>query len=716
MNIKTSLLAIVFLLGMGTQSLSQASVRPQESEDSVAKIENMDMWLERLEERLYPKAECERNGNRCAHFLEMSAKPSENGSLDLIFRIEAQERSSLPLPSISGGEIEGISVRALKKNGRIIVLAERGMSTIKIQIRPISAELAIDFAEFRPKFVSWAGKGWQMTEQKKSGEAISQVILSKEIQGKGGQAPSESPEGKASSEISDVKPYFSITRIIRAEQKRIWTETRVSRLSDSTKPLETMIDLLPGERPANQRVSEDGKRVVISFASGASSTSYVAEFEPKEEIALQAPNRLDWKETWIAEISPRLFPGFEGLQPVDLTEGGMIWLPSPGEKTRISMGAKALMSGAAVAIDSVMWKTALGEGVMRHSGQITARASTAEKLGIKIPEGWELAGVFVNNEKGRSRKGTDAIEIDVPAGKSQIALSFEENRGPKMVESAPAISFGKDTANMWWGVDSGGRWVLWGGGSGIRPSVLFWGALFVLAVLGWQGQKRISSPWMPKSFGWVIIGGPLLATNPWGIAWLVIFALSLEWKARRPSVAWWNGRQIVIFAAGLASLSVLIEAAYQGLAGYPDMMIRSSVPRFSDELHGAGQEIAMKAYRMGWYSDRSAGNFLDGWLVSAPIWAWRGMMLLWALFMAREIARRLPRAWEVICEGGIWISSKNDGKKEHFWKKGESAKTSDKDSPKQESQEDGTEAKERDSKPGASPWAAAEKTLSDGDG
>ncbi len=45
---------------------------------------------------------------------------------------------------------------------------------------------------------------------------------------------------------------------------------------------------------------------------------------------------------------------------------------------------------------------------------------------------------------------------------------------------------------------------------------------------------------------------------------------------------------------------------------------------------------------------------MSAWVITAPIGAWRWMMLIWALWMAREIAKRLPKLWGALSAGGLW--------------------------------------------------------------
>lgn len=74
----------------------------------------------------------------------------------------------------------------------------------------------------------------------------------------------------------------------------------------------------------------------------------------------------------------------------------------------------------------------------------------------------------------------------------------------------------------------------------------------------------------------------------------------------------------------------LVSGIYGGLVGNPESMQQAH--------HLTGRTMA-------WYSDLAKNGFLDAWWFSLPIWAWRGMMLVWALAMVKGLTNMLPKAW-----------------------------------------------------------------------
>ncbi|WP_277458405.1 hypothetical protein [Methylococcus capsulatus] len=64
------------------------------------------------------------------------------------------------------------------------------------------------------------------------------------------------------------------------------------------------------------------------------------------------------------------------------------------------------------------------------------------------------------------------------------------------------------------------------------------------------------------------------------------------------------------------ALSILLSAMHQGLLGLSDMGITG---------------YDSNAYRLNWYTDRSGPLLPEPWVISVPLFAYRLLMLAWAL-------------------------------------------------------------------------------------
>jgi hypothetical protein len=55
-----------------------------------------------------------------------------------------------------------------------------------------------------------------------------------------------------------------------------------------------------------------------------------------------------------------------------------------------------------------------------------------------------------------------------------------------------------------------------------------------------------------------------------------------------------------------------------------------------------------------WYADRVSGDAPAAGVLSLPLWLYRVLMLLWALWLAASLVRAAGPAWRAFSEGGLW--------------------------------------------------------------
>jgi hypothetical protein len=60
-----------------------------------------------------------------------------------------------------------------------------------------------------------------------------------------------------------------------------------------------------------------------------------------------------------------------------------------------------------------------------------------------------------------------------------------------------------------------------------------------------------------------------------------------------------------------------------------------------------------------WYADRVSGDTPAAGVLSLPLWLYRGLMLLWALWLAASLVRGAGPGWRAFSEGGLWRSLPN---------------------------------------------------------
>jgi len=200
------------------------------------------------------------------------------------------------------------------------------------------------------------------------------------------------------------------------------------------------------------------------------------------------------------------------------------------------------------------------------------------------------------------------------------------------------------------------RWPVWVNGPAIGPAMLYWGVLLVivLAALGLPYLTRRLGLDVPIStIGWLLLGLGLSTINSYGV--LVIAIMFLLLSARKQYInplsmsrLQFNTLQIGIFLwVAFALMSVLI-AIPMGLLSTPEMKV-------------VGNGSSSHFYR--YYQDGSGGELPIATVVSVPLFAYRVVMLLWALWLSTRLIQWVIWTWQCVKEKGIWQTKPPQEKK-----------------------------------------------------
>ena len=98
--------------------------------------------------------------------------------------------------------------------------------------------------------------------------------------------------------------------------------------------------------------------------------------------------------------------------------------------------------------------------------------------------------------------------------------------------------------------------------------------------------------------------------------------------------------QIALALLTLTALGALFFAIQTGLLGSPDMKIA-----------GNGSSSGL----LRWYQDRAGNALPRPWLLSLSLWFYRGVMLVWALWVAQALVGWLRWGWQQWSQGGYWL-------------------------------------------------------------
>jgi hypothetical protein len=130
---------------------------------------------------------------------------------------------------------------------------------------------------------------------------------------------------------------------------------------------------------------------------------------------------------------------------------------------------------------------------------------------------------------------------------------------------------------------------------------------------------------------------------------VVVWLFAFDWRGRgaQPrNESFFNLSQIGLVVLTLVALVSLISAVPQGLLGSPDMHVTGN---------------GSTAQGLQWFADRSNDVLPQASAISVPLWVYKTLMLLWALWLANALIGWLRDAFAAWTRDGYWRNSTKPG-------------------------------------------------------
>jgi hypothetical protein len=101
----------------------------------------------------------------------------------------------------------------------------------------------------------------------------------------------------------------------------------------------------------------------------------------------------------------------------------------------------------------------------------------------------------------------------------------------------------------------------------------------------------------------------------------------------------YNAVQVAVAGLSVFALITIIISLPMGLLGSP-------------EMHVAGN--GSQAWSLQWFSDRSISITPAASVISVPIWIYKILILMWALWLSFALIRWLPWVWKQFVADVLW--------------------------------------------------------------
>jgi hypothetical protein len=601
--------------------------------------------LKELETRLTAAPDCL---PECAQVPRMRVE-LEPDTLIVRLEVHAVEDVAVPLPARAGSwlpadvSVDGVAADALLRaaDGTVWIRLEPGAHQVLLRGAPPPAATFQLPLPLSPRRVDAAVTGWSVDGIEQSvpvGAQLQFTRVKTESTGSGA--------GLAELQPGELPPLLRVERTLRLGLE--WrVETHVRRISPQGSPVVVRVPLLPGEAVLTGDLKIEDGHVLVSLGARDAGFGWESTLAKAAEVRLVAPDNRHWTEVWRADVSPIWHMEPAGIAVVHHQDPQGRWLPEwrpwPGESVTLAVTRPRGVPGRTLTVDAVALEVAPGKRATDTTAAFTLRSSRGGQHTLVVPDDAVLQSVVIDGVAQPIRQDGRSVTVPVHPGLQTVTLALRQPDGLGTWFWSAAVDAGAPSVNTRVHVTLGrDRWVLMLGGLPLGPAVLYWGVLTVIALIAY-GLGRL--PWTPLGTGrWFLLGVGLSQSGIWTglviVGWLLALGLRSRLAADTGRVRF-NALQVALFLLTLVALAMLFQAVKQGLLGYPQMQI-------------VGNESS--AWDLRWYQDRSAAALPRAWIVSVPLWVYRGLMLAWALWLAFALLRWLRWGWECMNRGGLWRS------------------------------------------------------------
>ena len=603
--------------------------------------------LEELRQRLLAAPDCAPD---CAEAPRLWLGLGDDQVLTLRLTVDtlAPTAVPLPVPALAGGEQGGVwqpqrvlvdgGDAALRRGDNGSLWARLGAGHHELILSGSVAglgQLQLPLP-LKPRRVASQLHGWLLSGVDEDGQAAEALqLLRDNAAGKGGDDTAAA--GQA------LPPLLVVTRTLQLGLD--WqVDTTVERLGVPYTAVNTDIPLLAGEAVTTAGVRVHEGAVQLSMAPGQTQAQWSSRLATAANLSLHAPQRGDLVEVWRLDIAPIWHAEASGLAPVSHQQNGW-WLPSyqpwPGEALELKLSRPQGLAGQTLTLDAASLSLTPGQHASEETLELRLRSSQGGQYALPLPAGSTVSSLLLNGQPQPAHIENGRLILGLQPGAQQVHLGLRSSSGIAWHLNTPALDLGTPGVNARIDLElPQDRWILATGGPRLGPAVLFWGVLAVLFAIAWALGRLRFAPL--RAWQWALLFVGLSQIPVWAAAVVVAWFAALTWRGRYGeslSAGRFKLAQGALVLLTLVTLALLFRAVAAGLLGQPEMQIAGN---------------GSWAHSLHWYQDRFDKTLPQAWVWSAPLWLYRLLMLLWALWLANALLRWLRWGWEQFNAGGIW--------------------------------------------------------------
>jgi len=603
--------------------------------------------LQQLEQRLLEAPGCV---PRCA---EIVAADVEIGaaSVSMSLSVHALETVAIPLPgSAEGWRPEVISlngtggVRILKSPNNLLwmhIAPGRHSVSLRGSIPEVDS-LEIPFPT-PPRVIDVSSDAWFVAGTKDKRLTSGSLQLTR-LQSDSGD------DGSVRWESSRFPVFARVERVLELDLD--WrVRTTVYRVAPTQGALTLDIPLIAGEQILSGDFTVKDDHILVSLNPQQQAVSWVSNLPLQSPLDLRAADSASWQEIWRFAVGNIWNVAFDGLPESHTSNNAdgvrvAVFHPRGGESMTLTATRPEASEGSTLAFDSV--NINVNEGSRTHDVglQLSYRSTQGSQHIMRLPDGAEVSSVLIDNQAQTLRANNGQLTLPILPGSHTIAINWRESGGMGWHSTTPEVDIGAPASNINMTVSkSQDRWLLATSGPKLGPAVLYWSELAALIVFALILGRVKTTPLTTRH--WLLLGLGF-STFSWFVLGLVIVWLMLCGVREKLGydLSWWkfNVVQVVIAGMTVVALSGVVMSLPAGLLGTPDMHVVG---------HSSYGNV------LNWFADSSESVLPIASVISLPLWVYKSLILIWALWLSFALLRWLPWVWKCFSSDGYWRPRKS---------------------------------------------------------
>lgn len=613
--------------------------------------------LDEFKQRLLIQPQCM---PECATASRMQVEVDSN-QLTIRLTEQISVKSAVPLPSslgkwlprsilVDGTPAKGLQFDATSQ--QLWVLLEEGVHEIVLE-GPIGGQDKFEIQiPQKPIQVTTQANGWQIDgvfHHRLQGDNLYLTRIK----------PSQEASRAATLQSGRMPTFVVVTRTLQLGFD--WEVlNELKREAPQQGGINIEVPLLPGELVMSDNVEMKDNKVYVSLGENQQKISWKSKLKTTSEINLNAISSPSVKEIWHVDAISQWHCHFEGIPIIHQQNAQGRWFPTwypwPGETLNIQVSRPQAVVADTITIDNSRITTVPGKRATDSTLNLMARSSLGGTHVIKVPQDAILHDVLINGLSQPINAKQGEISIPLHPGSQQIEVKWQVPQGISSHYVTPNIDLNMQSSNTIIDVElSSDRWILLLGGPLIGPAVLIWGILIVVLIVSIGLGRYAKTPL--STWEWFLLGVGLSVASPLAAIFVVAWFFAMQKRSQVSSPMTELAFEIMQISLGVLTFLFVVSlftSISNGLLGTPKMQLGSPV---MNNVHSVFN--VMSKYQLQWYQDISTKALPQAWVISLPLYVYRILMLLWALWLAFSLIKWLRWGWHCFSTEGLWHQTKS---------------------------------------------------------